>query len=213
MSRMCGRNFSWLAAALILALGASGCSSKAPKRKATKPAAGSTADRPQKKPPDRAPVPATPADQSHGDPSALRLKVVGVHDGDTLKGLDTAKTQHKIRLHAIDAPEIGQAHGQASKQALSAKVFGRQVVVVPKTVDRYGRTVGQVLVDGRDVNLEMIQEGMAWHYEQYDDSPRLRDAQRAAREAGLGLWQGPDPEPPWDYRREERDRKRTASDK
>lgn len=213
MSRVCGRDFLWAAAALVLALGACGCGGKAPKRKAAKPAAGSTASRPQKKPADRAPAPAPSMDQSHHDPTALQLTVVGVHDGDTLQGLDEAKTQHKIRLHAIDAPEIGQAYGQASKKALSEKVFGRDVVVVPKTVDRYGRTVGQVIVDGRDVNLEMIQEGMAWHYEQYDDSQRLRDAQLAAREAGRGLWQGPDPEPPWDHRREQRDRKRTASEK
>lgn len=219
MSRIRRRVPCWPAALLILTVGACGCSSQAPKQKAAKPAARPAASRPERPSPDRGPAPVAerpraPAnDSTHYDPTKLRLKVVGVHDGDTLTGLDAAKTQHKIRLHAIDAPELGQAHGQAAKKALSAKVFGRQVVVAPKTVDRYGRTVGQVIIDGRDVNLEMIQEGMAWHYEQYDDSPRLRDAQRAAREAGRGLWQGPEPEPPWDHRREQRDSKRAAAGK
>lgn len=146
-------------------------------------------------------------------PGTLHLKVVGVHDGDTLTGLDDDKVQHKIRLNAIDAPELGQPHGQAAKKALSAKVFGRDVVVIPKTEDKYGRTIGQVLVDGRDVNREMIEEGMAWHYEHYDHDQRLRDAERSAREAARGLWQGPDPEPPWDHRREQRQEKRAAAAK
>ena len=68
----------------------------------------------------------------------LRLRVVGVHDGDTLTGLDESKTQFKIRLDAIDAPEIKQPFGQASKKALSEKVFGKDVVVIAKTKDKYG---------------------------------------------------------------------------
>jgi endonuclease YncB( thermonuclease family) len=36
------------------------------------------------------------------------LKVVGVHDGDTITGLTESKEQIKIRLDAIDAPELGQ---------------------------------------------------------------------------------------------------------
>ena len=83
----------------------------------------------------------------------LSLRVVGVHDGDTLTGLDESKTQFKVRLDAIDAPELGQPFGQAAKKALSEKVFGKDVVVIAKTRDKYGRTVGHVLVDNRDVNL------------------------------------------------------------
>ena len=88
----------------------------------------------------------------------LHLRVVGVHDGDTLTGLDEAKTQFKIRLDAIDAPEIKQPFGQASKKALADKVFGKDVVVVAKTKDRYGRTVGHIMLGNRDINLEMLEE-------------------------------------------------------
>jgi endonuclease YncB( thermonuclease family) len=97
----------------------------------------------------------------HKEDHRLLLRVVGVHDGDTITGLDDSKTQYKIRLDAIDAPELGQPFGQASKKALSEKVFGKDVVVIPKTKDKYGRTVGHVMIDGRDVNLEMLEEGMA----------------------------------------------------
>jgi endonuclease YncB( thermonuclease family) len=137
----------------------------------------------------------------------LSLRVVGVHDGDTLTGLDDSKTQFKVRLDAIDAPELGQPFGQASKRALSEKVFGKDVVVIPKTRDKYGRTVGHVMVDGRDVNLEMLEEGMAWHYEKYDHNKRLRAAEQAARAAQRGLWQDLTSVPPWDWRKSQKQRR------
>lgn len=136
----------------------------------------------------------------------LELRVVGVHDGDTLTGLSSDKEQVKVRLDAIDAPELGQAFGQTSKKALSDKVFGRQVVVLRKTIDRYGRTIGHVLVDGRDVNLEMLEEGMAWHYKHFDRNARLSDAEASARAARKGLWGDAEPVPPWDWRQSRRDK-------
>ena len=134
----------------------------------------------------------------HKEDHRLLLKVVGVHDGDTITGLDDTKTQYKIRLDAVDAPELGQPFGQASKKALSEKVFGKDVVLIAKTKDKYGRTVGHLLVDGRDVNLEMLEEGMAWHYEKYDHNKRLREAEQSARAANKGLWTDGDAVPPWE---------------
>jgi endonuclease YncB( thermonuclease family) len=121
-----------------------------------------------------------------------------------------SKTQFKIRLDAIDAPELGQPFGQASKKALSEKVFGKNVVVIAKTTDRYGRTVGHVLIDGRDVNLEMLEEGMAWHYKKYDKNKRLGEAEELARAARKGLWQDRDPMPPWDWRKVQKARRAGA---
>jgi len=145
-----------------------------------------------------------------GPAAPLHLRVVGVHDGDTITGLDDSKTQFKIRLDAIDAPELGQPFGQASKKALSEKVFGRNVVVIAKTKDKYGRTVGHVMIDGRDVNLEMLEEGMAWHYKHYDHNARLAMAEEEARAAKKGLWVDGDAVPPWDWRKEYRHRRATG---
>jgi micrococcal nuclease len=139
----------------------------------------------------------------------LMLRVVGVHDGDTLTGLDESKTQFKVRLDAIDAPELGQPFGKASKKALSEKVFGKDVTVFAKTRDKYGRTVGHVLVEGRDVNLEMLEEGMAWHYEKYDKNKRLRQAEQGARAANKGLWSDGNAVPPWDWRKNKSGRKKS----
>ena len=148
------------------------------------------------------PVPHVPqsTESHHSDPKQLYLKVVGVHDGDTITGLDENQKQFKIRLDAIDAPELGMPFGQASRKALSEKVFGKMVEVIVKTKDRYGRTVGHVLLDKRDMNLEMLEEGMAWHYAHYDHNKRLAEAEKVARANSVGLWSDPNPVAPWDWR-------------
>jgi len=64
-------------------------------------------------------------------------RVVGVSDGDTITVLDSTKTQHKIRLAGIDAPESKQAFGQASKKHLSDLVFDRVVTLDCGKPDKY----------------------------------------------------------------------------
>jgi len=80
----------------------------------------------------------------------LQGRVVGIADGDTVTVLDAGQAQHKIRLMGIDAPEKKQAFGQRSKQHLSDLVFQKQVVVEYSKKDRYGRTLGKILIDGVD---------------------------------------------------------------
>jgi endonuclease YncB( thermonuclease family) len=87
-----------------------------------------------------------------------------VSDGDTITVLDGTKTQHKIRLAGIDAPESKQAFGQASKKHMSALVFNRDVTLDCDKTDKYGREVCIVLVDGQDANLAQVRAGMAWWY-------------------------------------------------
>lgn len=91
-------------------------------------------------------------------------KVVGITDGDTLTLLNPAKTQVKICLAGIDAPEGGQAYGQKATQALFGKGFGQTIKVTVTDTDRYGRTVGNVLLQDRWFNLEIVADGLAWHY-------------------------------------------------
>ncbi|MEJ7638328.1 MAG: thermonuclease family protein [Singulisphaera sp.] len=89
-------------------------------------------------------------------------RVVGVSDGDTLTVLKDRK-QVKVRLHGIDAPETGQDFGSRAKQAASDMEFGRTVTVRPHEIDRYGRTVADVILpDGRSLNRAMVGQGMAW---------------------------------------------------
>lgn len=130
----------------------------------------------------------------------LRGRVVSVADGDTLKVLSGRK-ETTIRLEGIDAPERRQPYSDRSKQALSGMVFGKEVRVVVRERDRYGRTVGVVYVGRTHVNREMVRQGWAWHYRQYSDDPELARAEAAARKARRGLWAERNPVAPWDWRR------------
>ena len=42
-----------------------------------------------------------------------------------------------------------------------AMVFGKEVTVRVKELDRYGRTVGRVFVEDTDVSLELVRAGLA----------------------------------------------------
>ena len=87
-------------------------------------------------------------------------KVISITDGDTLRILYRGG-QLKIRLAEIDTPERKQPWGTRAKQALSEKVFGRVVDVVEIDRDRYGRIVGRIYLDGRDINRELVAERIA----------------------------------------------------
>ncbi len=91
----------------------------------------------------------------------LTGRVIRVANGDTVTVLDHWKTQHKIRLQGIDAPERGQPYGKASGKHLSGLVAGRFVVVEYEKRDRYGRVVGKVLLSGEDVNPGQIEDKLA----------------------------------------------------
>jgi len=131
----------------------------------------------------------------------ITARVVGVHDGDTITALTDDKRQLKVRLHGIDAPELGQPFGQASKRALSDLVFGKQVTLHTTGTDRYKRTLAHVTVDDIEVDAQMIVTGHAWHYKQYDHSATLDAAESTARAARRGLWADADAVPPWEWRR------------
>ena len=132
--------------------------------------------------------------------NSLQGKVVGCHDGDTIKVLLDVK-QTTIRLEGIDAPELGQAFGKNAKQALSDFVFGKTVTLKPTPKpDRYGRIIARVFVDGQDVNLEMIRLGMAWHFVKYSKDDTLAAAESDARGSKRGLWYDATPLSPWDFR-------------
>jgi endonuclease YncB( thermonuclease family) len=82
-------------------------------------------------------------------------RVVGVQDGDTLTCLDETNQQQKIRLSDIDAPEIGQDYGKASREALAGLVFGKTVEVYDQGRDESGRWIARVMVNGVDVNSQL----------------------------------------------------------
>jgi endonuclease YncB( thermonuclease family) len=136
--------------------------------------------------------------------SAWTGQVVSVTDGDTIKVLDPGGQQVKIRLYGIDSPEKKQSFGQAATKHTADMIAGKAVEIEEVDRDRYGRTVGIVLIGGMNVNQELVKNGYAWVYHQYCRRPECRNWQSLEREAQakkIGLWVEPEPIPPWDWRR------------
>jgi len=129
---------------------------------------------------------------------AGQFKVVRVYDGDTVKavGHDIAI---KIRLVAIDAPEIshgkrepGQPYGQRSKKYLAGLILNRTVDVKGYCLGPYNRILGIITLSGKNINLEMIRAGLAEVYRGlaphgFDLDPYWK-AEREARIAKKGIW-------------------------
>ena len=112
-----------------------------------------------------------------------------VTDGD---GIRVARKE--VRLAGLDAPEWDQKakhqngywfnHGRRVKSALIQKIGGKHVSVAVESVDKFGRIVGTVTCEGRDIGEWMVREGLA--IAAYHD--RYRQLERGAREAKRGMW-------------------------
>ena len=131
--------------------------------------------------------------------------VTSVPDGDTISIYGNDRRKYRVRFLHIDAPESTQTSGLEAKNALAKKIFGRRVLIQWVKKDQYDRLLGNIYYNNRWINLEMTQEGWAWHYKAYskDKAPdkKIAAAELKARESQKGLWSKPEPIAPWDYRR------------
>jgi len=128
-------------------------------------------------------------------------RVVAVFDGDTIEVL-VGHERRRVRLSGIDTPERGQPWAEKARQALSRRVFDKEVRVNDVGTDRFGRTVGEVYADNVCVGCELVREGNAWVYRKYSDDPVLFQLEAEARAAQRGLWSLPEAQrvPPWEWR-------------
>ena len=145
------------------------------------------------------------------NPTILKgYQAVKVSDGDTMNvqkvenGKFTGEVI-KIRMFGIDAPEKSQDYGSESKQALEKMVNGKTLEIEEKNRDRYGRTVAVVYVNGKNVNEEMVKNGNAWWYQEYDKKDtKMQAYQENAKKNKLGLFGKRGYIEPWNYRREKK---------
>ncbi|GGK57111.1 thermonuclease family protein [Rufibacter glacialis] len=130
-----------------------------------------------------------------------QYKVIAIKDGDTIELLKDGKPL-RIRLQGVDCPEKNQDFGTRARQFTSDLVFGKSVGLVVHDVDRYGRTVGEIILpDGRNLNQELVKNGFAWHYTAYSKDQELARLEAEARAEKRGLWADPSPRAPWDFRK------------
>lgn len=139
-------------------------------------------------------------------------RVVKVSDGDTLT-LQMKNRTIKVRLAEIDTPEKAQPYGLTARTALVNKVMNKTIVVRIETTDRYGRSIGHIFFNDRDINREMVKEGHAWVYRQYLRDQSLLLIEKQARLAKRGLWALPinQRQAPWEWRKNKRNNRSTTT--
>ena len=142
---------------------------------------------------------------------ADQFKVIHVYDGDTIKVTENGN-EIIIRLVGIDAPEIskkkqlpGMPFSMKSKEYLSSLVFNKVVHIKFYGKDAAGKSLGEIFAETVNINIEMINSGLA---EVYRGVPArdlnitaYRDAERSARASVKGIWELRDQYfSPWDWR-------------
>lgn len=128
-------------------------------------------------------------------------RVTAVPDGDTLWVQPTdGGTPRKLRLQGIDAPEICQRGGLASRAALQTLVARAVVQVELKYYDDYGRGLARIHIGPQDVAATMVSTGQAWSYRWRRSLGPYAAEERAARQAGAGVFSVTKPESPRDFR-------------
>jgi endonuclease YncB( thermonuclease family) len=139
-------------------------------------------------------------------PQAVSLVSVG--DGDTIRVNTRSGLPLTIRLACIDTPEMAQgAPGGAARVAVAQMVRSGPLEIKPQTIDKYGRTVAEVFVAGRNVNLELVRSGYAFVYRKYlgqCDQAAYLGAEAWAQQYGQGVWRY-GVEKPWEFRQRRRE--------
>lgn len=139
-----------------------------------------------------------------------QLKPGSIYDGDTFR-VTRENEELKIRLCGIDAPEIKQPLGIEARDYLEkiVKWGNGELLLLPIEKDRYGRTVAEVYVQDSkntavNLNMQIVRDGYAWHYERYSGNCPTKNelvlAEEVAREEGWGVWNG-NHQPPWEWRK------------
>jgi endonuclease YncB( thermonuclease family) len=143
-------------------------------------------------------------------PARLAATVARVGDGDSLVVALAAGGSSEVRLHGIDAPELGQAWGREARDHLRQLAAGQRVALEVKGVDPYGRQLAVAIAGAGDLGELQIAGGHAWHNVRYADeqAPAVRQryaaAERAARDGRRGLWGERAPVAPWDFKARQR---------
>jgi micrococcal nuclease len=125
-------------------------------------------------------------------PSDQKLTVVEISDGDTFK-LSDGKT---FRLYGVNAPEVKEPYYEEAKAFTQNLVLGKEISFEQENnykVDKFGRELGYLFVDGVNLNIELVKNGLARVvlYEKrakikYQD--KLLQAEQKAKEMKLGVW-------------------------
>ena len=118
--------------------------------------------------------------------------VIEVSDGDTFK-LSSGQT---FRLYGVNAPEVKEPYFEEAKVFTQDLVLGKEISFEQEAnyrIDKFGRSLGYVFIDGVNLNIELVKNGLARVvlYEKrakikYQDE--LLNAEKEAKALKIGVW-------------------------
>lgn len=129
-------------------------------------------------------------------------QVTYVTDGDTLwVQADGGGPARKLRMTGMDAPEICQSGGTTARDLLAQLALHRHVTVDVAYLDRYGRGLATIRLDGQDLGAQMVSAGLAWSYGWRGRPGRYAAEEVFARQSHLGVFSAAKPESPRAFRK------------
>ena len=141
------------------------------------------------------------------------VQVVAVQDGDSLivRPLRSRSDERlRVRLFAIDAPELDQQYGHEARDCLRQLVGGRTDLMMELAhTDQYQRQVAVLYYRragrSRSINRMMVEQGHARWYSNFGGQDLgLEQAERDARRRRRGLWAPNRQVAPWEHRQAQR---------
>lgn len=102
-----------------------------------------------------------------------KAKIIDVYDGDTVTAMVDLGFYHyqqmKFRLYGINTPEIRgeeREQGMIVRDILRAMILDKEVTInsYKDKQEKYGRYLANILIDGLDVNLWLVENGYAQEY-------------------------------------------------
>ena len=112
-----------------------------------------------------------------------------------------AHAEDLITARVVGVADGDSIFGERAKQFTQNLCFGKIVLYRIVGIDIFEQTLAIVsLEDGRELNLALLEAGLAWHLQRHSNRQDYEAAEQEARKAGVGLWAAPDPTPPWEWR-------------
>jgi micrococcal nuclease len=127
--------------------------------------------------------------------------IIRVIDGDTYV-FQTEEGSFVVRMQGIDAPERDQPYSKESASFLE-KYLNWEAIVIKTGMDRYGRTLGTLIIDSIDINMLSIKNGCTWHFKKYSKDQDYANAELYASSNKIGLWSLDNQVPPWEWRKKD----------
>jgi len=135
---------------------------------------------------------------------AGQYQVIRVVDGDTIVIRFNGKYD-KVRLLCVNTPESVHPDkkqnipmGKVASRYTQKKLTGKNVDLEFESYQRgnYGRLLAYVFVDGKNINLDLVRQGLSPYYTKYGKSKKyhaeFKAAEKKARKDKLYIWGNPE---------------------